>query len=714
MIDRVRHPLAIALAVAGLIMILASTIVLFVRENVWDRDGFATNVVEAFRDDAVATYASSAIVEQVVLGVNEDLIAGQAAIEQILPTVLESDAARPIIYVAAQEVHDTLFAPNTQTHLLNLADIGSIVGAYLRFRGVEQANAVPTDLNAAVLTIAETPEVETLVSLAGTANTLSYVLPPAALVLLALAIVAARNRRQAVIAIGIGIALSGLLFWIGVEIFESSTLSELDDEVRDAAAGTMKAFVGVAATWAIVLGAAGALIAASAASAFSVEEINSRVRHAWRLGASAPKHEWLRALRGLLLVALGVFVVFKRDLALAIALSAVAFYLVLVGLSELVRQVERYSTRSAGPEPRTRRILPWAVGALGIGGAITALVILLSSSPSPEEAVAATDVDECNGHVELCDRPFDEVAFASVHNAMSAASQGFSNPNQQAGLIDQLDAGYRAFLIDAYLGAPGTRGPIITDLTDYNRDPIVAVIGEEGLAAAERLAGAPIEPGTSPPGPKTVYLCHVLCELGASEMVEVMSDVRGWLDQHPSEVLVFFIEDRGPSFEQLEDVFAESGLLDQIFIAPSPGQPWPTLRELIDSGQRILVMAENGGEPGTWYQNGFTLTQETPYDTPTIAGLESDESCEPNRGGTSGDLFLLNHWVAVYPPKPSDARVVNARDLLLDRARRCQELRGKLPNLVAVDFWDRGDVVAVIDELNGVSEGISPSDTGAS
>jgi hypothetical protein len=704
MIERARRPLAIALAVAGIVMVLASAIVLLVRENVWDRNGFATNVAEAFQDDAVAAYASSAIVEQVVLGVNEDLIAAQAALEQILPTVLESDAAQPIIYGAAQEVHNTLFAPDTQTHILNLADIGTIAGAFLRFRGVEQANAIPTDLNAAVLSIAETPEVETLVSLAGTANTLSYVLPPVALVLLALAIVAARNRRQVVISIGVGIALSGLLFWVGVKIFESSTLSELDDEVRDAAAGTLDAFVGGAATWAIVLGAAGALIAAAAASAFSVEEINSRVRDAWRLGASAPKREWIRAVRGLLLVALGVFVVFKRDLALAIVLSALGFYLVLVGLSELVRQVERYSSRSADPEqPRDRRVLPWAVGALGVGGAIAALVVILSSSPSPEEAAAAAEVDECNGHVELCDRPLDEVAFATAHNAMSAASQGFSNPNQQADLIEQLDAGYRGFLIDAYLGAPGTRGPIITDLTDYNRDPIVGVIGEEGLAAAERLAGKPIDFGSAPPGTKRVYLCHILCELGASDMVEVMSDVRAWLDEHPNEVLVFFIEDRGPSFEQLEDAFAESGLLDQVLIAPAPGQPWPTLRELIDSGQRILVMAENGGEPGSWLQNGFTLTQETPYDSPTIADLQSDESCDPNRGGTAGDLFLLNHWVAAYPPKPSDARTVNALDFLLARARRCQERRGKQPNLVAVDFWDRGDVVAVVDELNGVS-----------
>jgi hypothetical protein len=46
---------------------------------------------------------------------------------------------------------------------------------------------------------------------------------------------------------------------------------------------------------------------------------------------------------------------------------------------------------------------------------------------------------------------------------------------------------------------------------------------------------------------------------------------------------------------------------------------------------------------------------------------------------------------------------VNAYDFLLERARRCERIRGLMPNLVAVDFYDRGDLVAVVDELNGVS-----------
>jgi hypothetical protein len=39
----------------------------------------------------------------------------------------------------------------------------------------------------------------------------------------------------------------------------------------------------------------------------------------------------------------------------------------------------------------------------------------------------------------------------------------------------------------------------------------------------------------------------------------------------------------------------------------------------------------------------------------------------------------------------------------LDRAQKCERLRGHIPNLVAVDFYGVGDLMRVVDKLNGVS-----------
>jgi hypothetical protein len=53
-------------------------------------------------------------------------------------------------------------------------------------------------------------------------------------------------------------------------------------------------------------------------------------------------------------------------------------------------------------------------------------------------------------------------------------------------------------------------------------------------------------------------------------------------------------------------------------------------------------------------------------------------------------------------PKPSNAEVVNRYDFLLARARRLQKARGRLPNFIAVDFYATGDLMKVVQTLNGV------------
>src|SRR5262249_56892911 len=74
----------------------------------------------------------------------------------------------------------------------------------------------------------------------------------------------------------------------------------------------------------------------------------------------------------------------------------------------------------------------------------------------------------------------------------------------------------------------------------------------------------------------------------------------------------------------------------------------------------------------------------------------------PNRGGTAGSLMLLNHWIESTPmPKPSSAAIVNAHDALLARIGAFRRERGRLPNLVAVDFYGTGDLIQVVRELNG-------------
>ena len=172
-----------------------------------------------------------------------------------------------------------------------------------------------------------------------------------------------------------------------------------------------------------------------------------------------------------------------------------------------------------------------------------------------------------------------------------------------------------------------------------------------------------------------------------------------FLVQNPSEVLVLVIEDY-VSPEDLAADFEASGL-DGLVYRGARGPPWPTLREMIDARQRVLVLTESGRPGVAWIHPAFEVMQETPYHFEHPSEL----SCTPNRGGTSGSLFLMNNWIDTTPaPKPSNALIVNAYDALLARARQCEAERGKRPTVIAVDFYRTGALFRVARTLNGLAD----------
>jgi hypothetical protein len=136
-------------------------------------------------------------------------------------------------------------------------------------------------------------------------------------------------------------------------------------------------------------------------------------------------------------------------------------------------------------------------------------------------------------------------------------------------------------------------------------------------------------------------------------------------------------------------------------------RPFPTLRRMIDSNQRVVFLAEEKAGAAPWYRLAYrSAVKETPYHFPRTGDLTApgrvDGSCKPNRGPENAPLFLVNHWISTDPvPRPSDARTVNAYKPLTARLRACRRIRRHLPNLVAVNFYRQGDVFRAVDTLNG-------------
>jgi hypothetical protein len=271
-------------------------------------------------------------------------------------------------------------------------------------------------------------------------------------------------------------------------------------------------------------------------------------------------------------------------------------------------------------------------------------------------------------------------------------------PQQQAGIPTQLEDGVRALLIDVHYGFPGG-SRIKTDLSERRptRETMTDLLGQEGVDAAlrirDRLVGVD-------EGQRGLYLCHGFCELGASELGPTLRTIRDFLVRRPGEVLLVVVEDY-VSPRDLAAVFEESGLAERVYRGPS-GPPWPTLRELVESGENAIVFLESGNGGVDWLRPAFELIQETPY----TFHAPGEFSCRPNRGSPSAGLFLVNHWIETTPtPLPSNAAIVNARAVLLTRARECAGERGMLPNILAVDFYRSGDLFGVVDTLNRVTAG---------
>ncbi len=308
-----------------------------------------------------------------------------------------------------------------------------------------------------------------------------------------------------------------------------------------------------------------------------------------------------------------------------------------------------------------------------------AALLLFVGALAASPAAAKRDM-RCNGAAPLCDRPFNQVVLPGAHNAMSAGSLGWKIPNQSVAIPDQLETGIRALLIDTHYGSLQADGTVLTD------DDGSVTTGERGL-----------------------YLCHVLCQIGASPLVGVLRSIRKFIRQRPNNVLAIINEDKITP-EDFAAAMDESGLVDYVY-SGAPGPRWPTLKRMIRTHQQIVVLAErDAGTAYPWYHNAYDgIVQETPYTFNPITMLTDPgnwpASCEPNRGGTTGSLFLINHWSPSTPPPETNfanSEAVNATDVIAGRARQCIAQRGLTPSIVAVDQFAIGGLFAAVRQLNGV------------
>ncbi len=495
-------------------------------------------------------------------------------------------------------------------------------------------------------------------------------------------------------------------------------LGGLAESLRDSGAAVWDAYLGDLRTW-MILGLGAALLLTAAVATRRRIDAADPLR---RLGAaiSRPVSPTARTVRALALLALGVLVVLNPQSFLYLLAVAAGAYAIFFALTELLFLIAPPPEgEEAGPLLSGRRVGAATAGvAVLVVGVVVAVIAIGGDDEKRPGALIrdAASIERCNGFAELCDRHLDEVTFPGVHNAMSAAEDGYLLANNRKPIPDQLEAGVRNLLIDAHWGlSKEGRSTIVTDLQAEGgegkaRQAAIEATSEDFVETAERLIQRQAL-GEVGGGKRDVYFCHVFCELGATPAVPLLKDVTDFLETHPDEVIEIVIEDYVPP-ERIEKAVTEAGLIDYVYTL-KPGKPLPTLRRMIASGNRVLITAENraGGEAIPWYAPAFEWAQETPYTFHTVSELEAPSSCDRNRGSAANPLFQLNHWIEAMPRSPKTAARVNSFDFLFGRAEECADLRDLMPNWLAVDFWEEGDLFGVAQELNGLGRDAVPEYT---
>jgi hypothetical protein len=277
------------------------------------------------------------------------------------------------------------------------------------------------------------------------------------------------------------------------------------------------------------------------------------------------------------------------------------------------------------------------------------LLLTLALACAPEPAVP---LRSCNGHPELCERSLTDITMALTHNAMSNADEGWLLPNQHHSIDQQLADGVRGFMLDAHY--------------------------EDGEA----------------------MLCHGECSLGSEPLAHGMARYADFLDQEPDNVFVFVFE----SYVAPADIagaFEEAGLADRAYAHTDPDAPWPTLATLVDAGTPLVVFSQDDGGDFPWLMSAYA---DHLWDTPYAAQTADDFSCDLLRGSKDHALFLVNHFLSRPSARPDLAEEVNYDPLLSERVAQCEDEADQRANIIAVDFYDIGDVLTVVDRLNGVGD----------
>lgn len=236
---------------------------------------------------------------------------------------------------------------------------------------------------------------------------------------------------------------------------------------------------------------------------------------------------------------------------------------------------------------------------------------------------------------------------------MSSVEEGFSlpTPNQQHNVQTQLDDGVRCLMLDTYW------------------------VEDEA------------------------QLCHGVCgPWGMSPLADTLEVISSWLDEHHSEVVTIIFQSSVSEARLLESLAAaklasDDGSVNSEFPLyhhnTALGEPWPTLREMAEENQRLVLLTDDPDANGDWHLFWPDYAWETPYGDPA-------HPCKHGRGDPASapnQLFILNHYsLCTTGGCESESAINNTIGSIVEHSERCQSStkhnpNGQLPTFINLDHY---------------------------
>ena len=302
------------------------------------------------------------------------------------------------------------------------------------------------------------------------------------------------------------------------------------------------------------------------------------------------------------------------------------------------------------------------------------------------------------------DISMSHIFLVGAHNSPFSKERGWCYAQQLSGLTKQWDAGIRAFKTpiryyqryknqsydNYYMGAPeGEPQLVLTHET---------IKGNNSWTSRIQKGSITQNPSDCP--------------------LDYFKELKDLLDNNPSEVCIVILETHNmiPSEatntstysdekmkQDLRSLLTNSGLSTYACkLILTPGQNWPTLGNLRNSGKRLIIMSTNL-KLDMELTNPSTLYCESDYKTYNINNINL--RLEANKGKGIGEecFSILNNFDQASLWRNDFYQNINSHNHLMTRTKLYQKTYGRLgyqANICLLDYAEIGDATVVAQDIN--------------